>query len=229
MRTSGVMALIVGLCWYLPATVQAQDVDCGSPGRCAICGQPGPCQQKICTIECGVEKVKKSCWCVEVVDICTMRPTLPGHGRCNDPACGCDLGPDCGGDCGDGISCGNSGCNTCGRCGLLGELGKRPNPVIPPQPGKARTIKKLVKKEYEVEKPVYKAVVKWVCADCVTAKACGDCGVSESGPTPAVEESKPLPQAPAPDPAPAAPEKKEGDQGAKQTALLAPLPPLPLD
>ena len=222
MKTIGVMALIVGLCWGIPAAVRAQDADCGAPGRCAICGQPGPCQQKVCTIQCGVEKVKKSCWCVEVSDICTLRPTLPGHADCNDPACGCDLGTDCDGGCGEGVSCGDSGCGACGRTGLLGQLGKCPNPVIPPQPGKARTIKKLVKKEYTVEKPVYKAVVQWVCADCLAAKACGACA-GGSEPAPAVEESKPLPQAPAPDPAPA----EKADQCAQQTALLAPMPPLP--
>lgn len=222
MKTIGVMALMLGLCWGIPAAVQAQDADCGSAGRCAICGQPGPCQQKVCMIQTGVEKVKKSYWCVETVDICTMRPTLPRHADCHDPACGCNLEMDGGDGCGDGVSCGDVNCNTCGKLGLLGQLGKSPNPVIPPQPGKARTIKKLVKKEYVVEKPVYKAVVQWVCSDCLAANACGGCA-GGSEPAPAVEESKPLPQAPAPDPAPAEAE----DQGATQTALLAPLPPLP--
>ncbi|NMC19627.1 MAG: hypothetical protein GYA33_04335 [Thermogutta sp.] len=231
MKTIGVMALMVGLCWGISAAVQAQDADCGSPGRCAICGRPGPCQQKVCMIQCGVEKVKQSCWCAEVVDICTMRPTGPRHAGCNDPACGCDPGTDCGLacegtdcglGCGEGASCGEPGCDAAGRMGLLGRLGKSPNPMIPPQPGRTRTIKKLVKKEYTVQKPVYKAVVQWVCADCLAAKARGGC-TGESGPTPAVEESKPLPPAPAPEPAPA----EKDDPGAEQTVLLAPLPPMP--
>jgi len=57
----------------------------GSPGRCAVCGRPGPCQQKVCRIECGVEKIKKYCWCVEAADVCTMLPSHPG--RSCDPGC----------------------------------------------------------------------------------------------------------------------------------------------
>lgn len=47
------------------------------------------------------------------------------------------------------------GCHHCGDCGCAC-----------PRCGNPKTVKKLVKTEYQVEKPVYKCVVRNVCCDC---------------------------------------------------------------
>lgn len=202
-----------------PSTAQDGEVK-GSPGRCAICGRPGPCQQKICRIECGTEKIKKHCWCVEVVDVCTMLPTHPG--RTCDPGCGgcgeqgCDLGCE---------SCAHPARPSGWLTGWLYDLGHQKPCPVPPQAGRIRSVKKLVKKEYEVEVPVYKSVVQYVCAECLAAQACGGCAAPEGEPaTPSPGDAKPEPAPqkaassdPAVTPAPAPVEP---------TVMLAPLPPM---
>lgn len=190
----------------------------GSPGRCAICGKPGPCQQKICQIQCGIEKVKKSCWCVESENMCTMLPRRP----CADNNCGGDscqvMEQETACQCG---TC--NSCNSSQSKGLLSRwlenLAEKPLPIVPPQPGRTRAVKKLVKKEYVVERPVYKPVVQYVCAECLGIQSCGVCAV----PSEAFESSPSdirLSGAaePAPQPAPL-PET--------QALNSAPLPPLP--
>lgn len=193
----------------------------GSPGRCAVCGRPGPCQQKVCRIECGVEKVKKYCWCVEAADVCTMLPSHPGRSR--DP--GCDA-------CGAAESC-DLGCQSCDSrarpsgilSGWIYDLGyQRPCPV-PPQVGRTRSIKKLVKKEYEVEVPVYKTVVQYVCAECLAAQACGVCtpaGEGSPAPSPSPADQKPE-AAPKPDDSASL---KPATVSEIQAVNLAPLPPM---
>ncbi|MGQ9503765.1 MAG: hypothetical protein ACUVQR_02545 [Thermogutta sp.] len=170
----------------------------GSPGRCAICGKPGPCQQKICQIQCTTEKVKKSCWDVETENICTMLPRRP-----------C---PHDGQDCGSCQAFGSATACECETCDLsqakgllsrwLDNLTTKTLPLTPPLPGRTRAVKKLVKKEYVMEKPVYKPVVVYVCAECLRAQACGVCDAPKevSSPSPA-DNHAPQIVAPAPQPA----------------------------
>lgn len=66
-----------------------------------------------------------------------------------------------------------------------------------PQCGHPRTIKKLVKKEYQVDVPVYKCVVQHLCTDCCNG---GTSNVIAPSPTPApaapVKPTAPLPPPP---------------------------------
>lgn len=199
----------------------AQDTEVkGSPGRCAICGRPGPCQQKVCRIECGTEKIKKHYWCVEAVDVCTMLPTHPG--RLCDPGCGecgqqgCDIGCD---------SCAQAARPSGWLAGLLYDLGHQKPCPVPPQAGRVRSVKKLVKKEYEVEVPVYRSVVQYVCAECLAAQACGVCAAPEGEPaTPSPGDAKPEPS-----PEKAAPSEstvKPAPTPVEPMVMLAPLPPM---
>jgi hypothetical protein len=209
-----VTALIASTGWSLDSpTTEVY----GSPGRCAICGKPGPCQQKICQIQCGIEKVKKSYWCVESENMCTMLPRRP----CANDSCDCEscqaFEP------GTACECGTcEACNPSRSKGLISHwfenLTERPLPIVPPQPGKTRAVKKLVKKEYVVERPVYKPVVQYVCAECLGLKSCGVCDVTSeaSSPSPSDHNSSSMAE-PAPQPVPL--------PGA-QAQSLAPLPPL---
>lgn len=207
--------LLVSTGWSLDSP--STDVH-GSPGRCAICGKPGPCQQKICQIQCGIEKVTKSCWCVESQNMCTMLPRRPCANGNND--CGaCE-------DFSEGTGCpcagGNSQGDSCQPKGLLSRwienLTEKPLPIIPPQPGRTRAVKKLVKKEYVVEKPVYKPVVQYVCAECLGTPSCGVCDVPAEVSSPSPSDDQPGKQtSPSPQPAPLP---------AKQASHFAPLPPL---
>lgn len=181
----------------------------GSPGRCAICGQPGPCQQKVCRIICGVEKVKKSYWCVESEDVCTMLPSHPGQ-AC-DP--GCENYERCEKDNICEPACSRAQPPQGGVSGWVHGLGHRVKPIVPPQPGRTRSIKKLVKKEYEVERPVYRAVVQYVCAHCLTVQANKTCDIGQ-------EELMPSPAE-----APGKSEVQPAPQPVAQTMNLAPLPP----
>lgn len=224
-RTSlAAMLSLVSLLMVLPTGAGETDT-CGSPGRCAICGQPGPCQQKVCRVECGKEKIKKHYWCVEVNDVCNLRPSLPcKHG---EGCCDCQASGDCVSDC-ETVACGPQ--PSAGLLGRLFDLGRLPSPVVPPQPGKTRTVKKLVKKEYEVEVPVYKAVVRYVCAECLAAQACGVCAPQPS------ETPQAAPTPAAPSPAEAKPEapaiiRESPSADAKpiperaMPVMFAPLPP----
>jgi hypothetical protein len=80
-------------------------------------------------------------------------------------------------------------------CPLL--PGCRTKCPAPPRCGHPRSIKKLVKREYEVEVPVYKGVVKYLCGDC--------CG-AEPAPLPATApKTTAAPAPPAVPPAPPLP------------------------
>lgn len=170
----------------------------GSPGRCAICGKPGPCQQKICQIQCAMEKVTKSCWDVESENICTMLPRRPcPHDAqdCDSPQA-CEHTPGC-------------ECETCVSSHTKGLLSRwldnlttKPLPLTPPLPGRTRAVKKLVKKEYVVEKPVYKPVVVYVCAECLNTRSCGVCDAPSEVSSPSPADNQPPQMAgPAPQPA----------------------------
>jgi hypothetical protein len=63
----------------------------------------------------------------------------------------------------------------------------------PPRCGRTKCVQKLVKKEYQVDVPVYKCVVRYVCPACLG-------GGSAAAPGAATK----LPSAPAPSPEPSA-------------------------
>lgn len=71
----------------------------------------------------------------------------------------------------------------------------------PPRCGHPKCVKKLVKKEYQVEKPVYKCVVRHLCASCCSG---GSADAPSAAPNPAATPTAaPIPPAPAvPVPAP---------------------------
>jgi len=121
-------------------------------GRCGSCGKSD------CQVVCEMKTVKKSCWVVECEQICPSLPNCPKWG--------------CGRSCGSKKSCGS--CDDAAGCGDCGK-GCKSRPLVPPKCGKSRTIKKLVKKEYTCEVPVYK---------CVACAGCGPdgCGGEEAAP-----------------------------------------------
>jgi hypothetical protein len=137
---------------------------CGAPTSCADCGGRKACKQVDCQVVCEIKKEKKYKWCVESKEVC---PLLPGKH--------CDEGPGCGDP-----GCGVPGCGVAKKAGCAGQAGcdgcagkgcdKCP---VPPRCGHPRTVKKLVKKEYEVDKPVYKCVTKYLCDGCCGAQPAG--------------------------------------------------------
>jgi hypothetical protein len=146
--------------------------DCGGSTqtcKCDRCGCHAACVEKTCQVVCEVKKETKTCWCVECKDIC---PLMPGCRK--ECRCGCHE---------------QNGCEEhCSKC--------KSNP--PPRCGHPKCVKKLVKKEYQVEVPVYKCVVQHLCSQC--------CG----GEATAVEAPKGAPKAsPAPTPAPLPPPPQE--------------------
>lgn len=181
----------------------ADGVRRGSPGQCAACGHHAPCQQKVCQVQCGTKTVTKHGWCVESEEFCPLLPRV--HDPC-DSGCNACGQPEC------AASACDADCDaTCDQCSGLGcrllELGKRPSQIVTPTTGKLRTRKKLVRKEYTVEVPVYKSVVRYVCSEC---------DAQEAGP---IEHEKPAKAAPKP-------KKKKVPQPDDQAIQMAPLPPL---
>jgi hypothetical protein len=167
---------------------------CGAPTSCADCGARKACRQCDCQVVCEIKKEKKFKWCVECKEVC---PLLPGR-HCGDPGCkgGCgDHG--CNAGCGaakEGGCAGQAGCEACGGKGC----GKCP---VPPRCGHPRTVKKLVKKEYEVEKPVYKCVTKYLCDGCCEAQPAGaKKAAPASAAAPPGAPAPPIPSEPAPKP-----------------------------
>jgi len=139
-----------------PAPPVASEACVGALDCCGCCGRRAPCQRKVCQVVCEVKKEKRSCWCVQTEEFCAPLPACPGHG-CQ----GC--GGTCDGQHGTG-DCAQGGCQQCPR---------------PPHCGPVRTRKILVKQEYEVEVPVYKCVVWYLCASCCESVA------AQAAPTPA--------------------------------------------
>jgi hypothetical protein len=64
----------------------------------------------------------------------------------------------------------------------------------PPQCGNPKCVKKLVKKEYQVDVPVYKCVVRHLCCECLQAGSSDAAGIAPS--PPAAPANQPLPPAP---------------------------------
>ena len=118
-----------------------------------MAGGSRPCRRTVCKVVCGTKTVTKSCWCVECEEFCAP---LPGWGPLSYLYAAC-FNP-CGDSCCDRCdeSCRDPGCGTkcCERC------------LVPPKCGPVRSKKKLVKKEYECEVPVYRCVVKYLCSGC---------------------------------------------------------------
>ncbi len=180
MRIVGI-SLTLTACLLLAKPVVASE-GCGAPDCCAHCGCTAACQPVTCQVVAGVTKVKKHCWCVECVP---FAPSMPG----GIPNLYSTLGGLL-----DGLH-GKTGCGECGGCelGCEATCGKE-TCVVPPECGKVRTKKILVKKEYEVEVPVYKTVVKNLCGEC-------GCNPDVIGPQPAPGPTT----APAPAPLPPGP------------------------
>ena len=197
MRIVGI-SLTLAACLLLARPAAAGDA-CAAPDCCAQCGCRAACQPVSCQVVAGVAKVKKHCWCVETAPFAPLMPgcipslceTFGGlwdglHGDKNRDACGCGE-----------TACEKQSCH------------------IPPECGKVRTKKVLGKKEYEVEVPVYKTVVK---------NLCGDCGANPGviGPAPG---SAPAPAPLPPGPAPGAPVPPPGLMPGSQAYDFTRLPP----
>jgi hypothetical protein len=131
--------LIVGLaiCSAQLGTVRAGDRDDkGSPDSCGRCRCHAPCQPVTCQIVCDTKKEKKTRWRVECSLAC---PLLPG----------CCLSRN-GEESGDAEK----------------EAEKANCAGPPPRCGRPRTVRKLVKEEYEVSIPVYRCEVRYLCDKC---------------------------------------------------------------
>jgi len=164
----------------------------GDPGCCARCERHAPCQKKTCQVVCEMKKEKKHKWAVECTEFC---PLLPGcKDRSRDPGCG-DPG------------CGDPGCADPGQ-----GCGGKCDP--PPRCGRHKCVKKLVKKEYEVEVPVYKCVVQYLCDGCGKAEP----AAPAAGPAPKAAAAPPLPPVP---PAPPAPTNRSAAQGGRESSPTA--------
>jgi hypothetical protein len=145
-----VLSMAIGL---LSANAAAAADRCGTPAccnrtheRCPRCGVP-----KTCKVVCEMQKVTKTVWTVECEEFCAALP------RC---AAACQP---CSG-------CGKASCASCESC--CDPCASLCRPMVPPQCGKVRCRKKLVKKEITCEVPVYKCVVVCCCPGCSQA-ACG--------------------------------------------------------
>ena len=154
---------------------------CGSADCCAACGRHCACQPMVCQLQCGMKTEKKHTWCVECEEFCTL---LPGkRERC------CER---CGDTC-DGQCCANC-CKS--------------SPA--PRCGRPKCVQKLVKKEYDVEVPVYKCVLRYLCGDCCAREGSAmslklEGQASAIPPAPLVPEAPVPPQLPAASPAKAPP------------------------
>lgn len=172
-RTLG-LSVAIAACLVFAGQASAGDC-CGAPDCCAACGGRRPCQKKVCEVVCGTETVKKYCWCVEHEEFCVP---LPGCGPRRRTCVSCDA-PNCDGS-----------CDTC--CESGGKRSWFSICLVPPKCGRVRCRKKLVKKEYECEVPVYECVVKYLCGDC--SSGCCDAAQTEQ------ESAEDLPPAPTADP-----------------------------
>jgi hypothetical protein len=145
---------LVAACLLLSNVAEAAG-GCGTPA-CGIQSHScGNCSAKTCKVVCEMVKVKKTVWVVECEEFC---PLIPG---CGSTACG-----------GRGQSCDRDvACGTC--CGKDPCAALHNRTIVPPECGKTRCRKKLVKKEVTCEVPVYK---------CVVAECCSECGMGEAAP-----------------------------------------------
>lgn len=145
------LALFAIICLVVRPTGAANEscaVSC-----CDRCGCPCDCLQKTCQIVCDVKKEKKTCWCVEHQDFCTLMPGCP---------------------------------HLCDQCESL------------PHCGKEKCVKKLVKKEYEVDIPIYKCVVLHLCPACNGGSTNLPNAAANPPSAPAVAPTNPAPPVPLP-------------------------------
>ncbi len=90
MRTIMINLAIVAVLGVMTRPAGAMDDSCGGQACCDKCGCPCDCLQKTCQLVCDVKKEKKTCWCVECQEFCTL---LPG---CPHLCCECAELPHCG-------------------------------------------------------------------------------------------------------------------------------------
>lgn len=156
---------------------------CGAVDRCGDCGCRARCERKVCQIVCGTRIDKKYCFVVECEDFC---PLLPG---CKDGPHHCGKCADCAaGNACAAVDCAKKPCD-CGKCQQC---------MTPPRCGHPRTRKILIRKEYEVEVPIYKCVVRYLCGDCTAACDANGTAVKAQAPLPPAPPVAPLPAAPSP-------------------------------
>jgi hypothetical protein len=69
----------------MAAPAAVADDACGF-ACCDQCGRRCDCLQKTCQLVCEVKKEKKTCWCVDIQEFCTLMPACPHlcH-QCPDP------------------------------------------------------------------------------------------------------------------------------------------------
>jgi hypothetical protein len=148
MRISALLLAIAAL--ELAIAPAKATADPGGTSCCSRCGCHAACVEKSCQVVCDVKKEKKTYWCVECSEFCTL---LPGH-------------------------------RECGEC-------------RPPEPrcGRTKCVQKLVRKEYEVERPVYKCLVVYLCPACANGQSPEPAAIP-AAPTP--QPSAPLPPKPLP-------------------------------
>ena len=134
--------VVAGAAWTPDADAAAGcggRIDCGKPNCCADCGSKAACRKVTCRIVCDTKKVTKTIWSCRCEPYCLPLPACaPRGGACKGHG-SCEAG------CGDPGGC---ACQTPSQCGKL------------------RCRKKLLKKEVEVEVPIYKCVVKYLCPGC---------------------------------------------------------------
>lgn len=182
MRFCGVFASLAAV---LLMAESAPAGDCGPASNggadcCARCGCKAACQPKVCQVVCDKKKEKKVRWVVKCEDFCAPLPSLGGR---------------CCGECGTCESCqGDAGCATCAKSGECCPTCKQKK-LVPPKCSKVRTKKILIREEYEVEVPVYKCVVKYLCGECCGAGA-GKSSAESPTPTPAPKPATAVPPAP---------------------------------
>ena len=164
MRTSAMILVLAFLAMRGQPAMAAEDCGGGRPTCCNRCGRQAVCAEKCCQVVCEMKKETKTCWQVECQEICPLMPGCRGCGECRDGQ----------------ESCGSGECRD--KCSPL------------PRCGHPKCVKKLVKKEYQVEKPVYKCVVRHLCADCCTEATPEPVTTSPS--RPAGPPSPPMPPAP---------------------------------
>ena len=146
------------------------------------------CHGCSCMVVCEMKKVKKTVWTVEYKKFAPVNPGCnlfdvikSKLGGCKKTGC-CDPEGCCEETCGGDGCCGHGCCKSC----------------TPPECGRARCIKKLVKKEITVEVPVYKCVVtgrRACCDDCRDGAAPADVPANAPKTTPAPVPSEEPPKA----------------------------------
>lgn len=171
-----VLTLAACLLMAYPAAAQScgggDGCGVGAVDSCGHCGARVRCQRKTVQVVCDVKKIKQICWAVECE---SFRPSIPvGYGK--KPNCD---------------PCGTTSCGTtsCGSCGGHGFADRRVPGLTPAcGSGKCRVKKKLMMREIEIEVPIYRAEVRYLCPTC-----CGGGHDSGCGGVPVEENAAPIP------------------------------------